>query len=372
MKIPSYPFQIFMGMDPEAFITTEKGRIIGAEKLLKDKKPISAAGVHQFYEQNKIIPDGIQIEFNPMPRTCRAQVCYQLVASFRELKKQLDANNMKASFTGVISVAKAELESLDADSRRLGCAPSLNVFDAAATVKVRDGYRTRSAGGHLHFGLMGARPDQAADYPHFQPAVLVPLLDAILGNTCVMIDTDPKQRIRRRVYGRAGEYRLPPHGLEYRTLSNFWLRSIYLSSFVMGLGRQVISALYYAPKAMTAMLGSIDMSKVRKAINTNNADLARETWDGVVKPWIVESFSDVSRTSEAQYPLGPNVMDEFEFFLSKGIDHWFPKEKSLDSWLAISNMDNCHSKGWETFLLYTVRPQMKKEKATHDRILRSA
>src|SRR5262249_35468363 len=29
--------------------------------------------------------------------------------------------------------------------------------------------------------------------------------------------------IRRQFYGRAGEYRLPRHGLEYRTLGNAWL-----------------------------------------------------------------------------------------------------------------------------------------------------
>ena len=54
-------------------------------------------------------------------------------------------------------------------------------------------------------------------------------MDLFLGCPSIILDKDNK---RRELYGKAGAYRNKPYGVEYRTLSNFWLTSSKLMQWV--------------------------------------------------------------------------------------------------------------------------------------------
>jgi hypothetical protein len=58
------------------------------------------------------------------------------------------------------------------------------------------------------------------------------MLDLFLGIPSVFIDKDRTSVARRKLYGKAGRFRKPPHGVEYRSLSNFWLSSPKLVELV--------------------------------------------------------------------------------------------------------------------------------------------
>ena len=75
---------------------------------------------------------------------------------------------------------------------------------------------------------------------------------------------------RRQFYGLAGEFRLPPHGLEYRTLSNFWLYHRSLAHLVFGVAR---AAFCYA---LHGLRGKFNVSEedVQHIVNTNDAKAA--------------------------------------------------------------------------------------------------
>ena len=68
----------------------------------------------------------------------------------------------------------------------------------------------------------------------------VKALDKILGVACVSLFANFDDPRRRTMYGLAGEYRLPSHGLEYRTLSNVWLAHPLLFMMVYELARKTI------------------------------------------------------------------------------------------------------------------------------------
>src|SRR5690606_27611941 len=72
----------------------------------------------------------------------------------------------------------------------------------------------RTAGGHIHVGY--DNPDNAMS------ADIVLAMDVMLGVPSVLIDGDTR---RRQMYGKAGCFRFKEYGLEYRTLSNFWIMS---------------------------------------------------------------------------------------------------------------------------------------------------
>jgi len=350
------------GADPELFLT-QNGNIIGAEKVIP-KAGINVAG------NTKIVLDGVQVELHLSPSTCRATLGNTMRALFKQLHYTLSkSEGLSASFAPVVEVSKKEMDSLDEAAKQLGCAPSLNTYDPKATIKVAKDFRQRSAGGHIHIGLqqmIALKQSIQKD-----PKKFIDLMDIFVGLPSVMIDRDPSVAERRKVYGRAGEYRLPSYGIEYRTLDNFWLRSYQLMSFVFGMSKIAtnIYGISYVPHidfnesliknwdAAKIIFDSVDLKKVQKAINTNDYDLARELWQPVAKfirTYIPKQDSRGNGTQDYIFALDAANVDNFQYFCDeihkKGIERWFPQEP-MDHWLGL---EDGHGIGWEAFLTQVV------------------
>lgn len=397
------------GCDPEFFFQDGKGSIVGAEKVLDTSGKLVYTS--PFASNSAFVLDGVQVELNPAAQTCRAYMGNEIKAAMIALKAHLAGKEVSACFNSVIEIDKEELASLSEASRRFGCAPSNNAYNVNAKIHANPAkYMKRAAGGHLHFGISTKSyvegSIQRTQYEQLWEARerVIPLLDIIVGNTCVMIDRHPLAAERRKNYGRAGEYRLPSHGIEYRTLSNFWLRSYKLMSFVMGLSRIAWGTLFsslisrpatYGKGASIArekdfvtpdeeLLSLVNMKKIVRAINKNDLDLARENFE-IIKPFITkwagglwagaERLASVPLLFDISHRVGlgnQESLRNFDFFLKKvwegeksigegrGIEFWFPQDP-LESW---STQPEGHDNGWESYLSGTVRAaRLKEEKA---------
>lgn len=361
---------LLFGCDPELFFTTKNGKIVGAERVLPadgvlgSKNPGTETPLHA----KAVVLDGVQVELNPGPSPCREVLGLSVASALRALKAHLDSKpEVKACFNTVVNVEKSEMDRLSEKSKRFGCAESFNKYDSKARVLANaEKYMKRSAGGHIHLGLSGPLL--------LQRERLVPILDALLGNTCVMIDRGPHAKERRKNYGRAGEYRLPTYGLEYRTLSNFWLRAYPLFHLVLGLSRMAVATLATTlqhelnqlnPKldpslirfdAEKDLFNRIDLKKVRKAINENSLELAVENWQGVKE--FIQAHVPYTTTFRQETGLHAVNLKEFEFFCKRvqreGLESWFPVDP-LEHWCALTNTSGL---GWENFLVTKIRPQM--------------
>ena len=372
-----YHFTV-MGCDPELFFEQD-GKVIGAEKVI-DEKGLSSRDQSSncndylplYYGRDKhFVRDGVQIELNPAPHSCRANMGNEIKCAMKALRSHLKAmqTDIKASFRSVVEVDRAELNSLSEKSRVLGCQPSNNLYDSHATVSVDPvAYNKRSAGGHIHIGLAADPSNCLQSQLNLMKRreMLVPLMDVLVGLPSVMVDRDPLAAERRKVYGRAGEYRLPKHGLEYRTLSNFWLRSYQLMSFVFGLTRLAVSVLgtehYSHPylaghskaelekfdaqawPAATTLLSTINIDKVKEAINQNDLELALEQFQHV-KHFLLK------HVAYGDYGLNGSNVAAFEKFCQivsdKGLTFYFPQDP-LEHWC---NMPEGHAgTGWEAFM----------------------
>lgn len=344
------------GCDPELFFSS-KGKIIGAEKVIPEEGLASDRfGPTKQYaigtNLKAFVLDGVQVELNPTANTCRANLGNEIAAAMRTIKTHLSKmEGIEVSFSAVVKVDKEELRSLSEKSRTLGCAPSFNLYDADASIKVNPKtFRTRSAGGHIHLGF----PQYAGMMAERER--LIPIMDILLGNTCVMIDRDPMAAERRKVYGRAGEYRLPDHGIEYRTLSNFWLRAYPLLSMVMGISKLCASILYTSskgnPKAEQDLLDLVNPDEIKEAINDNNTELAKRNWEKV-KGFVAREWYEV-------YGIYSHNIQSFDHFIKrideKGLEYWFP-ENPMDHWLAYKEG---HMTGFETGFMPKVAEDMKR------------
>jgi hypothetical protein len=383
--------RIWFGADPELFVSLD-GKIIGSEHFIPDKGVFTESYVrdpnatyyngrlkgasYQSYVDNTkwrgshaktadngtklgAVRDGVQVELTIPASDCRRWFAMEIGCAFRTLKKRLDemqteGKKFELSFRQVIEVDKEELAKLSADSRVLGCQPSFNFYEQNSTIGVDPAtYTKRSAGGHLHFGLP----------KHLMPErdKLPILFDIILGNTSVLIDRDPNAAERRKVYGRAGEFRRPRHGIEYRTLSNFWLRSKELVGLVTGLGRLAIWILDSSVEkpgedlkpwpADKALVDLVNVDDIRKAINTNDLDLAKRNFENVRKfiARHVPRYGNLGSLDGSECALERELLPHFDVFV-KGIDEggiqkWFPQEP-LEHWLGVG-----YNSSWEHFLL---------------------
>lgn len=332
---------VSFGADPEFFFS-KGGKVIGAEKVLDPKG------------EGYLTIDGVQGEFNVVPNTCRQSFSTNLSLCFNQLAVALQAKGVTADFSQMVSVTPKEMKSLSKQSQQFGCEPSENAYERTEiSVKDASKYMKRSAGGHIHIGHNGDPKLMTA----FQnPAKVVRMLDILLGNTCVLIDKDPGNVERRKLYGKAGEYRLPAHGLEYRTLSNFWLRSYQIMSFVLGMARFAVNA-SLSEEFERDILALVDMDNIRKAIDTNDFDLALKNFMAIAE--LVQNTS--YETSPGTGPLEGIRMERFMYFIERGLD-WFSPDV-LDHWLTHNYRDRY---GWENFLEYIVEPQrvLKTEKPT--------
>lgn len=261
------------GSDPEGFFERDEV-IIGSEKLIPE------GGLVDMY-QKFVVRDGIQFELNPPPMLSIESFGSCIASALKLLKTRMrQYPDVKLNWSGLVEVGRAELDSLSEESRVLGCEPSKNAYGDFPITIDGETYTKRSAGGHFHFGILGM-----FNYDLINIQRLVPYLDIFVGNTGVLFDRDPGAPERRANYGRAGEYRLPPHGLEYRTLSNFWLRNYTLYHLMAGMSLIAISALKGAiatPSIEEELIEVVDLGHVREAIDTNNYDLARANFERLI------------------------------------------------------------------------------------------
>ena len=352
-------YTITMGCDPEFFFS-KKGEIIGSEKII----PKNGLMVQDQYGnplESKIVIDGVQAELNPKETTCRVFLsnnisrCFKQVLETMKLKEDPD---LTIDFTQTIKVNKKELASLSPENQILGCSPSKNAYTKKSFISVKNGakYYYRSAGGHIHIGNYAS--NQYIKGALDNPKTLIPLLDIMLGNTCVLLDRDPGNIQRRKVYGRAGEYRTPSHGIEYRTLSNFWLKNYKLAAFVFGLTRETVNILANSTKEHNyakEIIKAVKRTDIKKAINKNDFDLALSNFKKI------EPIIDrLTKSGEDYYlPLNSKNLLDFNFFIKKDLNHWF-KEDPIKHW---TTQNPTAAGGWETFLSTTVRTQRLKEEA---------
>lgn len=221
--------KIVIGADPEVFVEDVKGNLIPAFKFLPGKdKPLKIIGNQSCYW------DGFQAEFTVNPSSnlneCIESIRLGMQTVFNKAKEYNP--DSKLSNLNVFPVSLDYLSTLEHHLVEFGCMPSFNIYNISGMGA--DGLVTphRFAGGHIHFGIGKQTPEVIQR--------IVKSLDNILGVLSVVLFEKVDNPVRRQYYGLVGEYRLPPHGLEYRTLSNAWLQDPKLAYQILDLAQRIV------------------------------------------------------------------------------------------------------------------------------------
>lgn len=206
------------GADPELFVQNEAGKFVSASAFLPGTKDDP-------YKVNKgaIQVDGVAAEFNIDPANTFEEFDDNIVTVMGELKKHLPKGH-KLALVSSASFDEDIWDSIDPAAKELGCSPDTNAWTGEPNpIPVYEANpRMRCAGGHVHVGFPGVTNQDPTDLQHIMNCRdLVKQLDWFLGGWSLTKDED---KIRRELYGKAGACRYKSYGVEYRTLSNFWLK----------------------------------------------------------------------------------------------------------------------------------------------------
>ena len=115
--------------------------------------------------------------------------------------------------------------------------------------------------GHISIGWDNPTQEQQLD--------MVKAMDVTVGLESVLLDFDTE---RKKLYGKAGCFRFREYGIEYRSLSNFWIKSDESLKWAWNTTMKAIELVNSGKIEEVKELGNY----IVEAINTNNKELAQE------------------------------------------------------------------------------------------------
>lgn len=222
-KIPEVPEDLTIGTDAELFLKNPEGEFWPIIGLIGGTKEVPLP-----VKEGALQEDNVMAEINITPCTNREQFANRCTTVLGELKSRISP---AFSFCFQPSAPFGEHFLQHPQASESGCDPDYNIYTHRRNPPVKLAKTNmRYAGGHIHLGAQLLTED-----PRFRDDVIM-FLDIYLGLPSIALDKDTE---RRKLYGKLGNFRPKPYGLEYRTLSNFWLNSPELMKWVFD---QAVSA----------------------------------------------------------------------------------------------------------------------------------
>src|SRR5690606_25744131 len=213
--------QILLGADPEVFMKRD-GKYVNAHNMVQGDKqnPFKV-------EKGAVQVDGMALEFNIDPASSEDEFVSNLECVMNILKGMVPGYELVADPVAVFG--KEYIMAQPPESLILGCDPDFNAWNNGLANPRPDGDTDfRTGAGHVHIGW--TQDADVNDPSHLEACImLTKQLDYYLGLGSLIYDKDTK---RRTLYGAAGAFRPKPYGVEYRVLSNAWLKSPKLMRWV--------------------------------------------------------------------------------------------------------------------------------------------
>lgn len=253
--------EFLIGCDPEVFVK-KNGTFLSAHGLIRgDKK-------NPFKVRNGAVQvDGMALEFNIDPAATEDQFCINVQDVLSQMCLMVPDYEVVA--TPVAHFDPVYLKNQPLEALELGCDPDFNAWTGYANERPNGNRPMRTAAGHVHIGWTTGANIENAEHKSMASAA-ARQMDFFLGLPSLFYDEDTE---RRSMYGKSGACRFKPYGVEYRTLSNAWLKSEELMRLVFR----------NAQKGMKAMMNGgflpIKYGDIQDIINTSDKVSAKKILD---------------------------------------------------------------------------------------------
>jgi hypothetical protein len=238
-------FQLSIGADPEIFVGFNN-KFISAHGMVEGTKeqPFKI-------KDGAVQVDGMALEFNIEP-VHNVEDFHKNISSVTEQLKGMIGDK---EFLKTCSVFFDEqfLKDVPPQNLELGCMPDYNAYTLGPNEQPDNKTMMRTAGGHIHLGDFEIEEQQS--YEHYDlAATLARAMDKYVGVYSLLWDKDDN---RRSLYGQAGAFRPKSYGAEYRTLSNMWIFSKDITSFIYRQTEMAVEAVLSGDKIHTKIFQNI-------------------------------------------------------------------------------------------------------------------
>ena len=246
---------VLVGSDPELFLFSElENKHVTAIGLVGGTKnnptPITNEG--HFIQE-----DGVAAEFNIPPCATKEDFVKHINFVKNYIKDTIATPN-RLVLSEQASAVFTYMELDCNQAQEIGCTPDIDAWNLI--MNSPSGYTSnlRAVGGHVHVGYNDSCEETSID--------IARTMDLFLGVGSVLLDKDTQ---RRTLYGKAGAMRFKSFGMEYRTLSNFWIFDDKLIEWVF---ENAIKAVEFVNAG-----GIItNEQEIQECINTCNKEMALE------------------------------------------------------------------------------------------------
>jgi len=145
------------------------------------------------------------------------------------------------------------------------------------------------------------------------------LMDLFHGVISTILDNSPEAIERRKLYGKAGSHRPTDYGVEYRALSNYWMKSPELVMLMDRLTEEVLKIMRETPEGDRE-----DMDKGPSIIK----EVGETTIQNIINNGEVEKAKEVLETHLMKH-LSNETKDLLEMCMEKIETYEIAKEWSL-------------------------------------------
>jgi hypothetical protein len=209
-----------VGCDPEFFLK-RNGVNVSAHGLV----PGTKAKPHKL-KNGAIQLDGTAVEFNIDPASSAEEFAGNIESVLKQVREMIPKEYEFDFSPAVIYDPKYFDENIPYDCKELGCDPDFNAITGAPNPRPAPAGKLRTlrtGSGHIHIGWNDKKmvEDVTSKNHMWDCMQVVRLLDTYFSHVKTSWDKDT---VRANLYGAHGAFRPKPYGVEYRVLSNAWLK----------------------------------------------------------------------------------------------------------------------------------------------------
>lgn len=248
---------IKIGADIELFLRNRgTGEIVSAEGLIPGTKykPFIFDESSEYYALSL---DNVSPEFCIPPSENAAEFYFGIEKALKYIEsiipKELETVAVPAAY---LNEKYLQTE----NAKTFGCEPDFNAWTEMQNMPPAPNENMRTAGGHIHIGYKNPNV--------FINKSLIKALDIYLGVPSILQEPEND---RKRMYGKAGAYRDKSYGVEYRTISNYYLQSKELTDWVF---QNTMEAINFVNKGGCNGLNIQEKEEIVNCINYNDHELA--------------------------------------------------------------------------------------------------
>lgn len=202
----------------------------------------------------------------------------------------------------------------DPEAQEFGCDPDFNAYTVSMNDKPWCGDSCfRSCGAHIHVGCLDGDGNAIKGLEfllEFDGKInAVKVMDLFHGTISTKLDNSEAAVKRRELYGKAGCHRPTDYGVEYRVLSNYWMKSPQLVMLMDSLTRDAMTLI--AVGKLQEILDLVGEDELQNTINNGNVEDAEKIIELYVLPNVSAETLDYYKMCTENLPKYKSVREEW-------------------------------------------------------------